>query len=193
MSITKATNSGLVGTKYNNVSADNYYMEPIATTLVGSGGQATISFTNIPQGYKHLQLRWIWQASVTDRNITLQFNSDTSSSYAYHWLYGIGSGTPGSTSSTSQTAAHTGYQYAASGFNSAYFMGGVTDILDYSSILNNKTVRTLCGVDYNGSGRVQFDSGLWINTAPITSISIAVNGGGNLIQNSRFSLYGIRG
>jgi hypothetical protein len=192
MAITKATNSGLVGTKYNNVSADNYYMEPIATTLVGSGGSATISFSNIPQGYKHLQLRWMWQTSVTDRNITLQFNSDTSSSYAYHWLFGNGAGSA-STSSTGQTAVHTGYQYAASGFNSGYFMVGITDILDYSSTLKNKTVRTLCGVDYNGSGRNQIDSGLWMNTAPITSISIAVNGGGNMNQYSRFSLYGIRG
>lgn len=166
--------------------------DALATVTVPSGGVASIDFAGIPTGYKHLQLRWIWQTSVTDRNITIRFNSDSGSNYAYHWLYGNGS-TMGATAATSQTAAHTGYQYAASGFNSSYFMGGITDILDYSSVSKNKTLRTLCGVDYNGSGRVQFDSGLWMNsTTAINSISLAINGGGNFNQYSQFALYGVK-
>ena len=53
MSITSAK-SGATGI---SLALDNNFMEPIASTLVGSGGSSVITFNDIPQTYKHLQLR----------------------------------------------------------------------------------------------------------------------------------------
>ena len=185
-----AITAGLYGTGVPPVT--NSY-ESIATVTVGSGGSSTISFSSIPSTFKHLQLRFLWQTASNDRNMAIQFNSDTGSNYTYHWLNGNGS-TTGTAAGASQTAIQTAYNYTASGFNASYFLGGVTDVLDYTSSAKNKTVRTLCGVDYNGGGRVALDSGMWMNSSTaINSISITVNGGGNFAQYSQFALYGIKG
>ena len=49
------------------------------------------------------------------------------------------------------------------------------------------------GWDANGSGYVEFDSGLWYATpAAITSITLSVSGT-TITQFSHFALYGIRG
>ena len=66
------------GTTGLSLALDNNYMEPIATTVVGSGGVNQITFNDIPQGYKHLQIRIIGRTttSLTDDNIYIQFNSD---------------------------------------------------------------------------------------------------------------------
>jgi hypothetical protein len=39
---------------------------------------------------------------------------------------------------------------------------------------------------------IELRSGLWMNTASVTSITIAPLVGTQLVQNSRFSLYGVR-
>lgn len=198
MSITRLTTNGLNGTKYDNVSADNYYMEPIATTLVGSGGVSSIAFTNIPQGYKNLQIRAIARNTVASTGaeaVIFQINGDTSSSYAYHLLQTINvinSGNPYSTASTSQTNMWVGVSTEGGELANA-FAGIITDILDYNNTNKYKTLRTLCGMNTNGGTDVMaFRSGLWMNTAPITSINIT-NSAGNFAQHSRFSLYGIKG
>ena len=69
------------GTTGLSAALDNNYMEPIATTVVGSGGVASIAFNDIPQIYKHLQIRGIGRTAnaVTDENIVLQFNFDNAS------------------------------------------------------------------------------------------------------------------
>jgi len=193
MSVTKLTTNGVNGSKYDTVSADNYYMEPIATTLLGSTA-ATITFDNIPQGYKHLQLRQIARLNVSDTGteITkLRFNDDTSASYSHHSLYGTGS-SAGAGSGVSQTMTNSGALLQRSNTTSVFTVG-ITDILDYSNVNKFKTVRTLTGADDNGAGWVGLYSGLWMNTAPITKIVLTPTAAINYGVNSRFSLYGIRG
>ena len=174
-----------------SLNANSY--SSIATVTVGAGGQSTVTFSSIPSTYKHLQLRYIWQASANDKNLNLTFNSDSGSNYAFHWLYGNGTSALAYAQST-QTAIQTAYNYAATGtFTTADYVAGVTDILDYASTSKNKTVRTLFGVDYNGGGGVHLDSGLWQNSSTaISSISLVINGGGNIQQYSQFALYGIK-
>jgi hypothetical protein len=70
---------------------------------------------------------------------------------------------------------------------------GTTDFLDYTSTTKNKTIRSLLGQDNNGSGYIQFQSDLWINTAAITSLTILSTGGDYINQYSQFALYGIKG
>lgn len=191
MSITRLTTNGLTGTKYDTVSADNYYMEPIATTLLASN-QSSIAFSNIPQGYKHLQLRFLGRddrASTLD-TILMRFNSDSGSNYYTHYLMGNGA------SATASGFSGTGievYRITGSSAGASMFGAGVLDVLDYSNVYKFKTSRSLAGADMNGSGEVVFGSGLWMNTAAITSVTLTPTNGTNFVTNTRISLYGIKG
>ena len=120
----------------------------------------------------------------------LRLNSDSGSNYAFHMLRGNGSAASAAAGSN-QTSIEIPFT-AYSGATASAFGCGVIDILDYANVYKYKTTRTLGGADLNGSGFVDFTSGLWMNTSPVTSISIFA-ASGNIQQYSRFSLYGIRG
>jgi len=68
----------------------------------------------------------------------------------------------------------------------------VIDILDYANTSKNKTIRALDGMDANGSGQVILNSGLWINTAAITSVTLQASAS-SFTTASHFALYGIKG
>jgi hypothetical protein len=193
MSITKLTTNGIVGSKYDTVSADNYYMEPIATTLLG-GTQATITFSGIPQTYKHLQLRIIGRSTrtgSTSNAMTYTFNG-SATGYGYtHRLYGQGSGSGAADAPLGSTYSF-GPSIATDASTSGIMGVAVMDILDYANVYKFKTTRILGGHDNNGSGEIYLTSGLWQNTAAITSISLSIDSF-SWTANSRFSLYGIRG
>ena len=195
MATTKLSNSGTTGAKYPTASAANNYMETIASTLVGAGGVSSITFSNIPQGYKHLQIRIIGRGTTATGGTYAtgnrgQFNGDTGSNYSAHWLDGSGS------AATAGGSASLTYLYLGNVTDSAAtantFGVSVVDILDYTNTSKYKTVRYLFGADGNGAGYVEFGSGLWMNTAAITSMYMVLTGG-NFAQYTRISLYGIKG
>jgi hypothetical protein len=164
--------------------------ESIATVTVGSGGSSTIDFTSIPSGFTHLQLRGINRNTTADNTFRLRFNSDTGSNYSRHFLYGNGASALAA-AGASQTS--TGVGIIATSSNSAsIFSAFVIDILDYKNTSKYKTMRSLGGYDANGSGNVGLFSGVWMNTAAITSISL-LSDSGNQEQYSQFALYGIKG
>jgi hypothetical protein len=68
----------------------------------------------------------------------------------------------------------------------------VIDILDPYSTTKNTTVRAISGVVGN-ENRIRIGSGLWVNTASLTSVTMFSTSGINLVSGSRFSLYGIKG
>lgn len=172
--ISSSTRQGLV--------TDTGAMFPIAMANVGSATAPYIEFTNIPQTYKHLQIRAIHTLSGGANNLYMNLNTSTSSTY-YHYLFGDGSSaTAGST---------TGNIYTIQWGNAATTMNvSVVDILDYTSS-KNKVIRTLGGVDYNGSGGVYLGSNLYSTSSAISSIRIGANTY-NLGQYSQFALYGIK-
>jgi hypothetical protein len=179
--------TGAVGLSF---ALDNNYMEPIATTLVGSGGTNVVTFNDIPQTYKHLQIRALTRASGAGANNQIQFNSDVGANYSFHALYGDGA-TPTSGAVINSSFAYAGYtSYSSIGSN--IFSAVVLDILDYANTNKFKTIRSLNGFDANGSGLIHFASGSWRNTDSITSIRFTMNVG-DFTQYSRFSLYGIKG
>jgi hypothetical protein len=190
MATTKLSDSGTLGNKYENLSADNNYMETIASSLVGAGGVSSITFSNIPQGYKHLQIRVLSRSSTAGTQVFLypQYNGDTGNNYTIHYLQG--SGSSAAATAYTPTAGNFAMDTPAASANANVFGGSVIDILDYTNTSKYKTMRSLTGYDNNGSGFIDFMSGLWLNTAPITSITIS---GGTIAQYSRFSLYGIKG
>lgn len=179
--------------KSRSLLAGNYAYGGGATWLIErinvASTTSSVTFSSIPQTFKHLQIRGSVQlASTADMNI--QFNSDTGSNYAYHALYGSGASTATGLNTTS-----TSYGIYCGYFNSgsSSFAGLVVDILDYTSTNKYKTSRVLEGNDSNGSGYVFFNSGLWQSATAITSIKFYSKDGINLNQYSSFALYGVVG
>lgn len=162
----------------------NYYS--IATVTVPSGGATTLTFAGVPTGYKHLQIRGFSTYNTAVDSNRLRFNGDTGSNYSEHGLEGNGSGTP--TAFGSANTSSINLDHIASG--NAYYTATITDILDYTST-NNKTVRSLGGVDKNGSGYVTLYSGAWRSSAAVTSITLFPSAG-TWTQYSQFALYGVK-
>jgi hypothetical protein len=184
-----AITAGLFST--GTVASTNSY-ESIATVTLASAS-ATITFSSIPNTYKHLQIRGIGRTSnaVTDENIVLQFNSDTTSNYSTHWLNGNGSTASGNVDTPFTKIPFARTSGASSGAN--IFGVTVCDILDYADTNKYKTVRALSGHDENGSGVIQLRSGFWRSTSAITTITIQNDSVANMAQYSSFALYGIKG
>ena len=161
-------------------------------TVTLSAATASVTFAGIPAGYKHLQIRWLGQHSsnVTDTSMAVQFNGDTAGNYATHRLYGDGS-SAAATAATSTTFMRADRLNAPPSASSIFGVG-VIDILDYANTSKNKVMRSLGGVDRNGSGQIFFNSGLWQNTAAITSITLYGADTGNFNQYSSFALYGVK-
>lgn len=168
--------------------------ESIATGT-GTGSSNTITFSSIPNTYKHLQIRAL--EKITDAgsglsSLSIVLNSDSGLNYPYHRLFGNGT-----------TVYAQGYD-ATNGGNGMY-VGAVTttgltsifgtaiyDFHDYASSSKYKTMRGFAGADYNGNGQVHLTSSVWLNTAAITSISLVANTT-NWASGTQFALYGIKG
>jgi hypothetical protein len=181
----------------SNFQRANPSYESIATTTVGGGGSATITFSSIPATYTHLQLRYICQdnrGTYNDSLMNIRFNSDTGNNYAWHYVRGNGSATESSgTTSTAQIQVTTTASSATS-----KFVAGVLDVLDYRNTNKYKTARLLTGFDTNNTGTgsvglIYLNSGLWQNTNAITTITFASALGTQFNQYSSFALYGIKG
>lgn len=179
------------------VSLTDY--ESIATVTVGAGGSSSVSFTSIAGTYSHLQLRYTAQSNrgtygIDNSKITI--NSDSGSNYSWHILSGDGNAAF-SGAGTSQTFIKSGDRDLATTTSTNMFGVGVIDFLDYSNTNKYKTTRALSGEDINGTiagygGGVSLSSGLWMNTAAITSITLVPANGTAYTQYSSFALYGIK-
>ena len=185
--------TGAVGV---SLLAGNTFYDPAATFLIaranGDGSSGTITFSSIPSTYQHLQIRWSGRSdsASNDVGIDLRFNSDTGSNYARHWLNGDGS-TVSASGAASQSLVNVG-RAAGANQTSGIISSGIIDIHDYTSTTKNKTIRSFAGQDFNGSGTIRLNSGLWMNTNAVTSISLIANAG-NWTTASTFALYGMVG
>lgn len=200
MSITSAK----TGASGISLALDNNYMEPIASILVGAGGNNSVMFTDIPQRYKHLQIRGILRAggsglsSAGTYGVYGIINNDQALNYTNHVLYGNGS------SVNAGGAGNVGYasivNYPGFGATANAWGGFICDILDYSNTNKYKALRTIGGYEGNDTnGIVTLRSDLWMSTNPITSIMFSASGNSGSLsiysfaQYSRISLYGIKG
>jgi hypothetical protein len=188
------------GTFSRKMLVGNTAFDPAATFLIervsGTGSSGTITFNNIPQNYKHLQIRSLAKTDdsaspSTGNNILIQFNSDSGSNYARHSLLGDGSSVQAAASASSSSPRIAICTNSGTGLTNV--MGvSVIDIHDYASTTKNKTVRGFTGTDANGSGQVRLTSVLWNSTSAITSLSLYISGV-NFTSSSTFALYGIVG
>ena len=169
--------------------------ESIATVTLATSA-ASITFSDIPQGYKHLQLRMLirtnfnWPSSVP---VFVNFNGETGNvNLSKHIIYGNGSSIGAYGSGNDRGFGGT----ARLGTLANVYSAVIVDILDYSSTEKFTTMRGITGEDENGAttGVVQIDSNCWRSTAAVSSILITPFGSGaNFVQHNTAALYGIRG
>ena len=184
--------SGLLSGAGAPASTTSY--ESIATVTVTSPTNS-ISFSSIPSTFKHLQVRAIvvntQGLSGENTQCFARFNGDTGMNYTMHQLKGNGS-TATASANTPDNGIY-GLSTLYRGGTANIFNAFVMDILDYANTSKYKTIRALNGYDANGSGIVELQSGSWMNTAAITSITIPEVNSSNFATNSQFALYGIKG
>jgi hypothetical protein len=165
--------------------------ELIETQILGSTA-ASITFSGLSayaDRYKHLQIRFVagnTNATTSLDNVRLRLNADSGNNYAHHRLWGRGSSIE-SLASTSQSGALGGLVGRGS---ATIFAANIVDILDTYSSTKNTTIRVLTG-GYQTNQIVGLNSGLWMNTASVTSIELS-NFNDSFRVGSRFSIYGIR-
>jgi hypothetical protein len=176
----------ILGTLASSVQKITGSFESIATAT-GDGSSGTITFSSIPSTYKHLQVRLQVIASGGGGQ-AIRFNSDSGNNYARHNIGGNGSSVfSGGTASTNMM--FIGDDSAATNLATM-----IVDIHDYASTTKNKTIRSFFGHDRNGTGSVYLYSGVWLNTAAVTSLSLGqANFGGIFGTGTVASLYGIKG
>ena len=177
--------SGITKSKIPTVS-----YESIASAT-GTGSSGTITFSSIPSTYTSLQIRYFATSSVTGSSLRLRFNGDTGTNYAFHSVAGLGTGTITTGALASFSAILLGDW--SNGTVNTYGNVGITDIHDYTSTTRNKTIREFGGLEQNNNASGVFlNSGLWINTSSINSITFYL-ASGNFNTTTQVSLYGIKG
>ncbi len=185
---------GIIASSIQNSIANATSYESIATTTVGSGGSATVTFSSIPSTYKHLQIRCTIQENASGLaydNLIARFNGDSAANYSRHWVVGDGSAAS-AFGQASRTFAVCGFG-VRNATGASVFSPNIIDILDYADTNKNKTVRSLAGTDWNGGGSVGLLSAGWFSTSAITSIVLSLDSSLNFTQYSSFALYGIKG
>jgi hypothetical protein len=175
--------------------------DALATITVPSGGAANITFTGIPAGYKHLQLRGIAQDNRTTYNQSsfgFRFNGDSGNNYSYHFLqasWGAGATGADSMGSGTQNQAFSVGSITSSVATNT-FGSFVIDILDYANVNKNKTIRGFSGADADSAAGYRpiprLGSGAWYSTSAITSMTIYSEFGTAFNQYSQFALYGVK-
>lgn len=185
-------------TRYYDMLAGNTVWNPWSpagaydalATINITANTSSITFTNIPQTYKHLQIREIsrnTRAAAASNNY-INFNGDYGANYSWHGMDGNGS------SINVYSGANQSLMLGLSVSNSSTantFSASIYDILDYANTTKYKTMRILSGWDANGSGSMTFWSGNWRNTAGLTMFSMYAQSG-DYMPGSQFALYGVK-
>lgn len=178
---------GVVASQITGRLSTNSY-ESIATNYVTSA-TPYVEFSSIPSGYRDLQVRITGIGNGT--TMVARFNSDTGSNYSFHRIYRPYSSTSGgSDGQTGRTSLAVSYLGTG---NSSTQVSNVMNIFDYSNGLTWTSFLNQTGVDGSGNGNTGVWSGAWFNTAAVHTIRFYAEDSSNILANSRFSLYGIKG
>jgi hypothetical protein len=161
---------------------------------VGAAGAASVTFSGIPQtGYTDLVVKASMRSDVSGVSsyARMTFNGVTTN-VSSKVLYGISS-TAGSFNAPSYTFNYVSANgYTANTFGNAEFY-----IPNYASSTVNKSISIDSAAENNATeGPLSLTAGLWSNTAPITSITLAsynnsTDAAANFVQGSTFYLYGV--
>jgi hypothetical protein len=162
----------------------------LTTVTVDAGGTTAIDFTNIPQNYKDLCLKFSLRAGENSTQSRITFNNDNSTSnYSQRRLYGYGSTVTSDNSTNlgylspigSTTSTQTANTFANSEMYIPNYTASLSKSVSFDAVVETNDVTTF----------VTFTAGLWSQTSAITSIRI-VPASTSFVQYSTATLYGIR-
>lgn len=156
---------------------------------------ASVTFSNIPQGFRHLILITQMRSdqATENENLALRFNNDSSATYDLQSLIG-NSATPSSGAARAGTSLLIGGGDGANARANS-FAPSLSFIFGYSRSDIEK--RTLSFTSFFGDLSADADmfaifrAGGWRNKNVVTSIVLFPNIGPNFVSGSRFQLYGI--
>lgn len=156
----------------------------ISETTVGSGGTSSITFDVSSVTYDHLYL--VMNGRVTSGAIIqVSFNSDTTAgNYEGAYLEWAGSGTVGGFDDQDRFIAIV----PSSGARSGTFGGAQAWIFDYRNTTKYKTwIATMSdGITYTHAA-----TNYWKSASAITTMTLTPTGGGNFVEHTKASLYGL--
>ena len=158
------------------MAAGNTYT-PIATQSLS--GSSEVTFSSIPAIYTDLRIVTAGAVNVGLHNWQLQFNGDTGANYSSTFIATTG-GSGRIANATFITLDRYGY-FSTSQTNILF------DMMSYANVSANKTLLSRSNNAAEGSG---FVTGLWRNTAAVTSIRMYLSGS-TFASGSTASLYGI--
>lgn len=169
-------------------------MTKLATVTVGSGGAASIDFTNIPATYTDLLLKCSTRQNGTANGyrLHLRFNNSSASEYSSREFY-YDNATAGNGSGSSES-----YIRAAFVQNGAFTANAFNNVEIYipNYLSSNYKSTSSDGVDETNAqaNYLSINSGLWSNTAAINRITLSEYGGSGTIfaQHSTATLYGVK-
>jgi len=158
-------------------SSDNYVL---ISSVTPTAAATTVSFTSI-SGYKKLMLRTLKPGLGTTGTVTLTFNSDSGTNYAYQAVeYTASSG-----------AALTIYRGSDA---TGIAFGTNTGTLEQNLIINDANttgVKTISGFVYAGTGGKAYPAlqGMYFASAAITTVTLTVTT--TFAASGTVALYGV--
>lgn len=168
--------------------------ELISTTILGSAA-SSVTFTSggVWAGYKHIQIRGTVRGNSTNGIDLgrLRLNSDAGDNYAYHRLYGDGSSLVSDAGIGSSSVVF--YRSPDNANTTGAFTGVILDLLDINNTSKNTTTKSIYGYSSLSNKFTGLESGLWLNTAAVTSITLSPFISSQFAAATRFSIYGIKG
>ena len=161
-------------------------MTLVSTTTVGSGGAASIEFTNIPQTGKDLLVK-LSLRGTSQANIFVRVNNDSGSNYSRRQLQGSGASVS-TTDSTGATYWNTGFQ--SKDTDTANTFGSMELYLSNYTSSANKSGSVDSVNENNATTAYQHILALsWGQTTAISSIQIYNFDTSTFVQHSTASLY----
>lgn len=158
----------------------------IETINVGAGGQASITFSNIPQTYSHLMIKLSGRKTGTDVEVvSLVVNGGGTAINANRYLDSNNSGTPRSGNVSGYQVLAQPSDYTANVFGSAeIFISNFTasqhKVISADSVLETNAVGSYAALT----------ASVWPSTAAITSLSLSPLAS-SWAQHTTATLYGI--
>jgi hypothetical protein len=181
-----------LGTLASPGDVDPGAMIPLSTVSVGAGGVSSVVFSNIPQVYQDLQIRFVFRGTIADVNCDMfcWFNGDTAQAN-YGRTYLRGNGTAASAGIVAPSTAPVAGTGTGSTASASLFGAGILDIFDYSNGNKKKNTRSWSGEERGSAGNIWLFSTYYTLDTAITSITL-VPQSNSFAEYSHFALYGIK-
>jgi hypothetical protein len=164
----------------------------IASSTVGAGGAANITFTSIPSTYTDLVIKYSTRATNNAgvyARTELQFNTDTGNNYTSRLLYGTG-GSAGSDVGSSVDSIRFFYTTLDGATASSFSNGEIYIPNAFGSTQKSVSMDSVVETNATSTPIIALTAGLWTGTSAISSIKMYVIGY-NFMQYSTAYLYGV--